>query len=251
MSDYTDLYGDERIVNTVRTPNFHELSIQQAMNSWQKMRSAYQGWLNNLTDNQFGDRYGDERFDLDEIALLFEDRDVKWEWIEFAVRNPDVKLFNSADDRVHTDPIPSDYNVEYAFLEVRDAGFRVEAMNIGAGVSPLHQAYLQKFWSGEAFQPLVIHVSFKVPEDDYAAVCEAMDDSGAIFTQGCESAYGKFSYWKVPELWETSACVYLKPRCNVRDAVAPTPPPTVPENAGAGHPTLGGSVRRLFGGNDG
>lgn len=222
--------------------------IVNASPSWKKKKSQFQFWLReNIED------IGDS-FNIDEIALMFSsyNEEGMHAFIKDAVREPGVKMFNSARDHVKTRPIFSQYDVEYNFLEVEDLGMRVEVMRIDRGVSPLHQTIseenlnhtLVNRYGRELIGPTVVHFSFKVPtSEEYYGICEAMGRTEAEPVQLCRSTYGQFSYWRIPSIGEN---IYLKPRCNERDPepiVVPDPPPNTEGRGEFGMPTVGRRIQ--------
>jgi hypothetical protein len=102
-------------------------------------------------------------------------------------------------------PIRSWYSVEYWFLST-PYDFRVEAMGISAGESPMHRAMMN---SGEK----VVHASFRCDnEAEYDRVFDLLDPI-ATKVQVCGSEYGRFSYWRLDDCG-----LLVKPRVNTRDS---------------------------------
>lgn len=157
---------------------------------------------------------------IDEVSLLFRNDRLVWRWIENFVRNdPDVKLFNVADDNVRTRPIESGYDVRYWFLET-NSPLRVEMMGLGDGFSPLHSALRANIRADDLY-PLVVHYSFKCfTVDDYGAILGKLRAATYEDVMHCESNYGRFSYWQAgPHTDKFPA--YVKPRVNTRDIYVP------------------------------
>lgn len=138
---------------------------------------------------------------------------------------------NSADDKVHTEPFNTDYDVQYDFFAMRGDFFRLEIMR-GAHSSPLHAALRIKSWGDpepdyvltvdgqplDRIEPIMVHTSFKVhgKVEDYERICADLAEAGCVPAQRCVSTYGQFSYWRAPK--ESGMVTYLKPRINLRDA---------------------------------
>lgn len=200
-----------------KLPKAPGLSIKEALKSWENARQAYHSFLRDIGLG----------FEIDEIAIHFPARNDMGNWIIEAVKEEGVELFNTAQDRVMTTPFGTEYAVEYCFLRM-PSEMRVEAMTVLAGFSPLHMA-LEGHSNGE---PIVVHFSFKCEDpNDYEYALSVMSQSErANLVQGCDSAYGRFSYWNVPELSDTVASIYLKPRVNLRD------------RGEFGMPTVGGGI---------
>lgn len=152
---------------------------------------------------------------VDEVALLFRSRAMKFEYVTMAVQEPHTTLFNSSKDHVKTKPFNTEYDVEYHFLRMEGRGMRVEAMSLEGGLSPLHAALLECN-RGTAVVP--VHLSFKCfTWDDWYDTLYALDEQSegkASLVQSCVSDYGVFAYYNVPEVLGD---IYLKPRLNVRD----------------------------------
>lgn len=255
MTEYIELKdGSGKTVSTRRNRS----------GSWpiDPIAASEQGWagkrdvLNKWILNNVGTRDDGDQFLIDEVSVYFDmfEPDLLWEYLTESVSEPHVKMFNHSWDQVFTDPIVSEYFVEYFFLEVRDLGMRVEVMRIDRGSSPLHES-LSRSESGQT--PHTIHYSFKVDDlDDYDKVCRGLKDGGAVFVQGCNSTYGTFSYWRVKDLLGNDT--YLKPRVNLRDVSerdqeiaeeimnAGVPGLSDPSEFAEGHPTFGHFVRDVL-----
>lgn len=151
---------------------------------------------------------------VDEVALLFADPDALAIFVQNAVRQDRVELFNTARDQVYTEPLVSRYEVDYWFLSTEKA-YRIEAMVPTVG-SPLHTtvAVNSRMRHNEA---LPVHASFKCPdEESYTNATATLTKNGYECAQRCRSAYGRFSYW-TPLATPTDG-VFLKPRMNERDS---------------------------------
>lgn len=163
---------------------------------------------------------------IDEVAYLFPDRHHLDLFTREAVQVDGCIMFNTADDHVHTLPLRTCYDVEYRFFTVPVEyqvnaleTVRIEAMRLGRGFSPLHEA--ETFGFHQAPPCLAIHASFKCQtEEEYAAVVHRLRDRGWEVAQKCDSTYGRFSYWTPldrDEWTPDGPFVYLKPRVNTRD----------------------------------
>jgi hypothetical protein len=160
---------------------------------------------------------------IDEIAFAFACHGDLEEFIHEMVQHPDVTHFNAAHDHVHTLPLRTCYGVRYEFLKVEAAPdplcheFRIEAMSLTNGYSPLHLAELR----GVDYKPIAVHASFKVEDEiDYGIAVNRLREAGWEAAQRCESNYGRFSYWTplAREEWlPDGPFMYLKPRVNTRD----------------------------------
>lgn len=195
----------DTITNGLGQVFYPHLPISRAKNSWNNRIKKYEDWMG---------RHGITHH-IDEIAILFDYEQDMHRWVSTAVREEGVVLFNAAMDKVRTFPIEAVYTVEYNFLSVIDQKWRVEAMWVDEGLSPLHAAHGQGFRSED---PVVVHLSFKcADESEYQRILSRLANAGCTMAQSCKSDYGVFSYWKVPGLWD-EAFLYLKPRVNVRDS---------------------------------
>lgn len=156
---------------------------------------------------------------IDEVAILAPDTKTLWAWVSLAVRAPDITHVHAASDNVDVvGPIHAHYAADYEFLEVADKPYRIEAMMVASGHSPVH--------AGHAFyaEGLAswVHASFKChTEDDYSKTCDALAESGEwLPAQICRSDYGRFTYFfpraDVMEKYNLPM-MYLKPRVNLRD----------------------------------
>lgn len=175
--------------------------------------------------------------EIDEVALLFMNEREAWKFIERAVQLPGVKLFNVASDNVRTNPIRSQYGVQYYFLETT-WGYRVECMVLSGGHSPLHGGISATYFDvvGNRLDSGIVHYSWKCNDEaEYAEACKTMESVGGWKqAMSCLSTYGMFSYWLTDEdtdqrllddriEWclaekEKALEAYIKPRVNLRDA---------------------------------
>jgi len=194
--------------------------------SWQALIDKYDEWrLEHIPRSN----------PIDELALMFFERDHLFNWITAAVQEPGVRLFNHSADTVHTQPFRTHYQVEYWFLASLDRGYRLELMLLGDGFSPLHH-HMQHDLSHEVEvdegvyetqynAPVAVHVSSKTDGPaNYANVCGDLADMDELeYLQFCRSDYGHFSYWRVNPLWTSDlGPVYFKPRVNLRDSKVPS-----------------------------
>jgi len=196
----------------------------------QGIEEYYEKWnkdiefANEVLFDQFGG--GENAFVIDEVALFFRDRTQAMQWILDQVGKDGVTLFNYAQDEVHTHPFNTDYDVHYYFLST-PFKYRVEAMALGNGLSPLHES-LRPYASNEAHDPVgprpTVHYSFKCQDaPTYHRVTDWLGKMEFGHVQTCRSTYGLFSYWSMSENVDPNGTmdVYLKPRVNTRDERVP------------------------------
>jgi hypothetical protein len=133
------------------------------------------------------------------------------------------EFFNMADDRVHTSPFGTKYQVSYRFFRHPDFAWRLEVMRLKHPFheyarSPLHGALLAMPNDQPGWKLPMPHLSFKVPNGDQRAYSAALDmlRHGHIHAQTCQSTYGHFSYW-LPGSEDWDRQLYVKPRVNHRD----------------------------------
>lgn len=162
----------------------------------------------------------DGKYQVDEVALCFPDREVLAVFLSLAVQRGWV-LFNYAEDSVRSRPIPGAYEVEYWFMSSQERQYRLELMVVSEGFSPFHASILEA--ASHVNAPLSLaHASFKVPDEEaLAAVGIRLRKSDFEAAQHCESTYGRFSYYMAPQ---ARALAVLKPRVNLRDNEAATEP---------------------------
>jgi hypothetical protein len=147
---------------------------------------------------------------IDEMGLLVDDHEEALSLISQSVSLPVCQLFNYAEDRVSTAPVPGSYSVQYWFLSMPRGNFRVEVMNVATG-SPIHDALRR----ATSIFPLAVHASFKcADEEQYAQAHTQLLRAGWERWQRCNSSYGRFSYYGNSDL---SLGWLLKPRLNLRD----------------------------------
>lgn len=153
---------------------------------------------------------------IDEIAVMFQQREQMWGWLQAAVSEPNVRIFNHARDSVNTSPVESRYAVEYTFLETSALPWRIEAMLITDGHSPLHHSIAANRVGGTH----IVHASFKCLTTREWRKAVAVLNEEAECVQRCKSIYGRFGYWTLEESARPSGIypLYLKPRLNERDA---------------------------------
>lgn len=200
--------------------NQKSFSPLTALKSWEKARDRYEDFLDDV---------GLGASSIDEIACLAFDQEDFVNNIWNAVKEEGVELFNVATDKVVTSPLGTEYVVDYAFLRMPST-MRVEMMEIRSGFSPVHQALMENHRS--EFPGIMVHLSFKCESlEDYEYCCSMLRQSErASMVQSCESTYGRFSYWSIPECAADTATLYLKPRVNLRD------------RGEFGMPTVGGGI---------
>lgn len=178
---------------------------------------AAQAELDHLSEiHHWHRRFGDLR--IDEVALYFSSRSVLDMAVSQMVRMEGMTHFNGAEDAVRTAPLDTHYAVDYEFFKHMDRQYRIEAMAITGGLSPLHEAW------DHAPRPRMVHVSFKVPTlAVYSEVLHDLDTSLStdryFMGQACLSTYGRFSYWqRASDIMDgTGTTPWFKPRVNLRD----------------------------------
>lgn len=188
------------------------------LNTLDTVVDAAQAELDHLSDiHDWHRRFGDMR--IDEVALYFSSRSVLDMAVSQMVRQEGMTHFNGAEDAVRTAPLDTYYTVDYEFFKHMDRQYRIEAMAITGGLSPLHEAW------DHYVRPRMVHVSFKVPNlAVYSDVLHDLDTTLSteryFMGQACLSTYGRFSYWqKASDVMDGAANKpWLKPRVNLRDA---------------------------------
>lgn len=170
--------------------------------------------------------YGIQR-QVDEVSLLFQwghelDRFVN------AAKYLGLEHFNSvpSDTMIRTG-VSEGFIVRFEFLRIPKVDWRIEAMQIIAGLAPLHRERLRKSGAG-----CVVHASFKCEDvQDYADAKAQLRQRRVHFETRLESAaeysnsYGIFSYWQ-SERGSLLQRPYFKPRVNLRDTL-PVAQPSV------------------------
>lgn len=157
------------------------------------------------------------RVGVDEISLLFSSPEELMDFVQSAKRNG-MEHFNSASDHVKA-TVPAlgreySYRVQYEFLRVVPEEWRIEAMALLDGSSPLHEDFLETHGPGAP-----VHVSFKCATlAKYEDIVAQMKAQGWVQAMACVSMYGKFSYWQHVD-WPVWS--YMKPRVNLRDMGTP------------------------------
>jgi len=151
---------------------------------------------------------------IDEIALIFEEKWELYDFVQWAVRTG-YDHFNGASDNVACTWLDHDrsyeYEVRYEFLRVVPEDWRIEAMRVVKGISPLHSSHLVAHGSGS-----IVHASYKVEDEDLLDNdIFVLRSLGWSIVQACESSYGKFTYMRNHLLPDG---LYLKPRVNTRDS---------------------------------
>jgi len=157
---------------------------------------------------------------IDEMALMFHDYQTLFAFVNNALPQPGVTLFNYAKDVVRTEPIESEYTVEYWFLTLPLPGVRLEAL-VQNGGSPLHTSVQLRNPHSGTGSVVKMHASFKcASEEEYGDACTALRRSGWELAQRCDSTYGKFSYWQSTCDPADRPQWFLKPRLNLRDGAS-------------------------------
>lgn len=152
---------------------------------------------------------------VDELAILMPTREMVMEFVTDAVAHG-WRYFNASADLVRAEPFGTTYGVWYHFLDHPGKPWRLEIMQKGGGVSPLHDALSAVAQNGFP----VVHASFKPANGEsyqnYALEQAALNDAGYALAQECNSTYGRFGYWRMVG---TPQAFYLKPRINTRDSI--------------------------------
>jgi hypothetical protein len=173
-----------------------------------RVQAEYDSWMAHPSvDNDYD-------VAIDEIAVLFRSDAILGDFITELVP-AGWNLFNAASDYVTTEPIHSDYQVQYRFLDNPLKPYRLELMGLGGGWSPLHKTILWKLEMAR-LDAAIVHASFKLDDvNEMRAWCSELESDGLLLAQRCQSTYGMFEYWVDTKITEGS---YLKPRVNLRDA---------------------------------
>lgn len=157
---------------------------------------------------------------IDEVAIMYRTDDgADRASIEMTAVDT-IRMFNAAEDHVHTKPHMTHYDVQYRFLENSRYPWRTEVMSIDRGHSPLHEAmwHTQVAETTESeYNAAPVHVSFKVEDkEQFTALIISMARSDMwVPGQFCFSDYGQFSYWKCAGNQDFP--MWVKPRINLRD----------------------------------
>lgn len=178
--------------------------ISGRLAKWEALRDQMEAYMMN-------EGLGD--FSIDEVALMFPNPSLLGIFMQRAVAEEGVTLFNYSKDHVATDPLKTSYDVEYYFFDHALSSMRVECMVAAGGFSPVHAALGQHMLNNA---PMEVHMSFKVPDmDTYIKVIGVMHRALLTAVQFCNSTYGAFSYWTSEDM--PGDGIYLKPRVNMRD----------------------------------
>lgn len=191
------------------------MDVNDVLKQVELQRIAYQQALKETVGNYF----------IDEMAIAFGDVDTMLRFVAVMNHAPGLTHFGGSIDTVQAAPLHSTYQVQYEWLTT-PMQFRVEAMTVLHGYSPLHAH--RAHYIGESNSPLPnnfgwIHASFKVPDEEaYDQTRRDMIEGGWYIAQNCQSTYGRFTYMspggKVLEMFdEGTASLYVKPRVNTRD----------------------------------
>jgi len=85
---------------------------------------------------------------IDEIALIFEEKWELYDFVQWAARTG-YDHFNGASDSVACTWLDHDrsyeYEVRYEFLRVVPEDWRIEAMRVVKGISPLHSYHRARY----------------------------------------------------------------------------------------------------------
>ncbi|SRR6266540_7193913 len=160
--------------------------------------------------------------EIDEIAILFENRELLGQFVANA--GEDWNHFGSARDLVYTRPMDTSYRVMYEFFNVGGRPYRVEAMALIDGHSPVHASATALFPYMPSPElkmesPLIIHASWKSKSRSlYGETLWLLGVNHFELAQQCKSDYGEFCYYNHPHLG-FSPPIYFKPRLNMRDEI--------------------------------
>lgn len=204
--------------------HFHLQPKSLADNEAERLRAvqhtldhAHEGWA---TMNQIVGRLFTPTYQIDEMSFIFHDQHALAGFVRQAVRVEGYELFATATDTVSTTPIRSSYDVVYWFLST-PFPYRLELMIAGAG-SPLHDRFASTLAKTAHMEMAAcsVHASFKLEDEaQYADAVHRLRTNDMELVQGCQSAYGRFSYWQEangsPDAMFPTW--FLKPRVNLRD----------------------------------
>lgn len=146
--------------------------------------------------------------EVDEVALLFENREALDHWLKWAITRGNLEHFNSVphDTMLRRDRSGA-FAVRFEFLRLPGATWRIEAMCVLYGNAPLHETALALHRNG-----CVIHASYKATSlEGYAKCQEELRSRDVSMAAEYQNSYGRFSYWG------NRGDFYLKPRVNLRD----------------------------------
>jgi hypothetical protein len=203
-----------------KVPSMHPPIYWDRNSSAERNLKMIDGWKNWQEE-----RIGGNRF-VDEVSILVPDP-VHERLLMMDLRLAGWEVFNVAQDLVYTNPFGTRYFVQYAFLKSPLRQYRLEVMQMGAGVedgepgfSPLHAS----LWRPNG-KPEYVHTStrYPIPHFSYKVadrreysreVSRLMADQGFLHAQTCQSTYGAFGYYIHSHCPRS---VYAKPRVNLRD----------------------------------
>lgn len=166
-----------------------------------------------------------EEFVLDEMAIAFGDELTLSRFVSALNRHPGITHFGGDIDQVAASPLSSSYLAQFEWLST-PLSFRIEAMRVVKGYSPLHAHrghYINAAGNQHPGNYGWIHASFKLADQaTYDQARQDLIEAGWYMVQSCRSGYGAYSYMApgndVMDLLGTEAAsLYLKPRVNLRD----------------------------------
>lgn len=142
---------------------------------------------------------------IDEVSMVYDDPDHLMDFVTWAVEVEGMEHFNKrVMDRMHRLDVPGDewFDVRFEFLRPKDQHFRIEAMCIGEGSAPLHEAALAIDGPGTC-----VHASYK--PRGYGTHVVRLNRVLSLEAE-YSNAYGLFSYW-------SGLSTYVKPRLSFAD----------------------------------
>lgn len=167
---------------------------------------------------------------IDEVSLLFHDRQTLKEFVAWAKGKGELEHFNSVpkdlmvclwadwQEEVYSEAQApfrhaENFEVRFEFLRIPDTNWRIEAMCVLGGTAPLHEAWLETIGDG-----CVVHASYKLPSlEAYVAHVPALMGAPLEKRATYVNSYGRFSYYSHEHLAHGFDRWLLKPRVNTRD----------------------------------
>jgi hypothetical protein len=164
-------------------------------------------------------------FLADNVAVLFRSHHEMNEWVQWCVRRAGMEHFHKAEhDTVFAAQDGAAYHVNFEFLRnpqgtryVTGMPWRVEAMHVTGGASPIHERAMEKHeehFRNAALPGFPVQVSFKVLDvRQFGEVHDVLRRApGWKYAELFVGTYGMYSYWSHPDYaW------FLKARVNMRD----------------------------------
>lgn len=145
---------------------------------------------------------------VDEVSLLFKEKEELERFVFWAVNEKNLSNFASRKDTLYRLDKREQFNVQFEFLRDPSKKYRIEAMCVLDGKAPLHEHKTHLF--GEIS---VMHVSFKCDSlEEYFKSMDMLHQDGWDFFAQYVNDYGLFSYFRMQ-----GNSIYLKPRLNLRD----------------------------------